>query len=150
MVIVDSRKFGTRKLLSLQIVGVEVLDTAGARGLLILPETEQNLTETLLARAAGTASGALTRNVDQLGDALPRGTTSGGILTAGQELVGLGTGLGLLLVDLVVVGTVKLVDILLRLRDGGGLLLCRNIGTTGELGVSLLTPQTKSIERGCQ
>lgn len=129
--------------------GADVLDTAGARGLLILPETEQNLTETLLARAAGTAGGALARNVNQLGDALPRGTTSGGILAAGKELFGLGTGLVLLFVDLVVVGTVKLVDILLRLRDGGGLLLCRNLGTTGELGVSLLTPQTKSIERGC-
>lgn len=128
----------------------EVLDTTGTRSLFILPETEQNLTETLLARAACTASGALARNVDQLGDALPRGTTSRGILTAGQELFGLGAGLGFLLVDLVVVSTVKLVDILLRLRDGGVLLLCRDLGTTGELGVSLLTPQTKSIERGSQ
>lgn len=132
------------------MLDAEVLDTAGARGLLILPEAEQKLTETFLARAAGTASGALARNVDQLGDALPRGATSGGILTAGQELFGLGTGLGLLLVDLVVVGTVKLVEIPLRLRDGGGLLLCRNLGTTGDIGVSLLAPQTKPIERGCQ
>lgn len=127
-----------------------ILDTASARRLLILPETEQNLTEALLARAAGTASGALTRNVDQLGDALPRGTTRGSIFTAGQELFGLGTGLGLLLVDLVVIGTVKLVDILLRLRDCGGLLLCGNLGTTGEFGIPLLTPQAKSMERRCQ
>jgi hypothetical protein len=99
----------------------------------------------MLARAAVAASGALARNVDQLGNALPRGTTSRGVLAAGQELFSLGAGLGLLLVDLVIVGNVEVVDILLGLAEGGFLLLLGNLSATGELGIALFTPQTNRL-----
>jgi hypothetical protein len=79
------------------------LDTGRSRGLLVLPQVDQQLTEALLSRAAGTACGALARNIDQLGNALPASATSRGIFPVRKELLSFGASLRAVLVCLVVV-----------------------------------------------
>lgn len=120
------------------------LDSAGAGSLLIFSEVDQQFAETLLSGAAGTARGALARYINQLSNALPAGTTGGGVLPAGEELFCLGAGVGAVLISLVVVGNVEVVNILLCLLDGTVLLFGGDLCTAGDLSITLLAPFTEN------
>lgn len=122
------------------------LDTAGAWSFLVLPEIDQQLAETLLSGATGAARGALARNINQLSNALPAGTSGGGILSVGKELLSFGTGVRTVLIGLVVIGNVEVVNVFLRLLDGGVLLLSRDLCTAGDLSITLLAPFTFKFE----
>lgn len=116
------------------------LDSAGARSLLVFSEVDQQFTETLLSGAAGTARGALARYINQLSNALPAGASGGGVLPVGEELFGLGAGVGAVLIGLIVVGNVEVVNILLCLFDSTVLLLGGDLGTAGNLRITLFAP----------
>jgi hypothetical protein len=119
------------------------LYSAGAGSLLVFSEVDQQFTETLLAGAAGTARGALARYINQLSNALPASATRRCILPVREELFGLGAGVGAVLIGLVVVGNVEVVNILLCLLDGTGLLLGGDLCTAGDLRITLLAPFTE-------
>ena len=116
------------------------LDSAGAGGLLVFSEVDQQFTEALLSGAAGTARGALARYINQLSNALPAGASGGGVLPVGEELFGLGAGVGAVLIGLIVVGNVEVVNILLCLLDSTILLLGGDLCTAGDLSITLFAP----------
>lgn len=118
----------------------DILNSSGTGSTLILPEADQQFTESLLARTTATARGALARHIHQLGDALPAGTTGRCILTVGQELLGLGAGLRAGLIGLVIVRNVEVVDVLVGLLGGRFFFLVRDLCAAGNFGVALLTP----------
>lgn len=112
---------------------------------MILLQIHQHLAESLLARAARAAAGALARDVNQLGDALPAGAAGGGIFPVGEELLGIGAGLRAQLVGLVVVGDVEIVDVLVGLLDRRFLLLLGELGAAGDVGVASRAPFPDTI-----
>lgn len=120
------------------------LDSAGTGSLLVFSEVDQQFAETLLSGAAGTARGALARYIHQLSNALPAGATGGGVLPVGEELFSFGAGVGAVLISLVVVGNVKVIDILLCLLDGIVLLFGGDLRTAGDLSITLLAPFTEN------
>lgn len=118
------------------------LDSARAGSLLVFSEVEQQFAETLLSGAAGTARGALAGYINQLSNALPAGTTGGGVLPVGKELFGLSAGVGAVLIGLVVVGNVEVINVLLCLLDCAVLLFGGDFCTAGDLSITLLAPFT--------
>lgn len=108
--------------------------------LLILSQAREQLTETLLSGTSRTALGTLAGNVNDLRDALPAGATRRGVLAVLEELFGVLASLvnGLLL--LVVVVLIEFVNVLLRLLDRLGALLCKLLGPLGVLLIPLLPP----------
>lgn len=111
-----------------------------ARRLLVLAQAHQQLAEALLAGPSGAALGALARDVDDLGDALPAGAARGHVVAAIQKGLGLLLGLADQLVSLVVVVLVKVVNVALGLGNGLLPLLGKLLCALGVLLVALLPP----------
>lgn len=122
------------------------LDSADTRCVLVLPQIKQHFAETLFARSASTTPGALAGDINQLGNTLPAGTTCGGILPVGKELLSIGARLTAKLVGLVVVGNVEVVNVLAGLLDCCFLLLVRNLCTAGNVCVSSLAPLSIAVK----
>lgn len=127
------------------------LDPTDTGSLLVFLQIQQQLTETLLARSAGTALGSLAGDVDQFRNTFPAGAAGRGVLPVGKELFGLGLCLCAELVGLVVVGDVEVVDVFSGFLDGRVLLLFGDLGAAGDFRITLLAPfpgDSSTLERG--
>lgn len=111
-----------------------------ARCLFVLSQAHQHLAEALLARTRSTSLLALPAHINQFGDALPASAARGGVVPAGHELLGLLARLGNSLLLLVVIVVIEVVDVLLCLFDGLGLLGGKLLGPLGVGSIAILAP----------
>lgn len=116
------------------------LHSTRPRRLLILLQLDQQLTETRLTATHSAATGALTADVDEAGNALPAGAASGGVFAGGEEGLCLGAGTLARLVDALVISLIVVVDVRVGLGNGGGLAVGGKGGTAGDVGVAAGSP----------
>ncbi len=96
------------------------LVASSTRRLLILPQTHQQIPESRLLTTTRTTSRALSTQINQLGDTLPRGSSSRSILSRLEKLICVTAGGGNSLLLLGIIVLVEVVDVLLRGLDGFG------------------------------
>ena len=128
--------------------GISLLVTTGARGLLVLAQVEQQLSELALCRTLSTAANAFAAEINKLGNSVPAGTSGGGVLSRLEELLGLLAGLGNGLVLLVVVVFVKVVDGLVSSLDSLFLLGLGYLVSVLDGHVSALAPFADDVGFG--
>lgn len=121
------------------------LHPGSTRSMFILSQVHKELPELCLSSALCTTAGALSTQVDQLGNALPARAAGGRVLALGKELLGLLPRLSNRLVLLVVVVFVKVVNGLLGRFYGFGLARGRDFVSVGNGEVTALTPSADGL-----
>lgn len=116
------------------------LDSRHARSILVLLQTNQHLTHSLLRASIPTAQLTLSTQIDQFANTFPARTSGRGVLSLGQEFFCFLCGLGLLTVDLAVVGFVERVDVLLGCGYRFLLFARGGFVAAGEVCVALFAP----------
>ena len=115
-------------------------DTRGSRGLLILSQAEEHLTESLLAGAGSTALHTLPTNIYQFSDAVPAGTPRDSVFPIGDELLCFTARLADTLLLLCVVVFIEILNVLPCLLDSLLTLVGELLSTLRDGGVPTLSP----------
>lgn len=124
------------------------LVASSTRGLVVLAQTDQQLSELGLASTLSTATSTLAAEVNKLRYPLPAGAAGGCILPGAQELLGLLARLRDRLVLLVVVVLVEVVDGLLGGFDSFCLAVRRDLVAVCGGQVSAFTPFADDVGLG--
>src|SRR5277367_5621245 len=124
------------------------LVTSRARSLLILPQTHQQLPESLLSSTACATPRTLSTQIDQLRDSLPARTAGTSVLPVLQEVLSFTTGLRDHLLFLGIIVLVEVINVLLRSLDGLSLLLSRFLRAVLERQIASFAPLTDNLRFG--